>query len=122
MHNDSNLKEGFYQLVGQYVASCDCDIKRSLIDLRFPDVEPKKLSKALQNACAKGLIHSVERNVYRGGPKKSKGVFSQRKLTLTEEPADVGAIVTMAMRSRTPIELAWMGGPKTSPASQPSPC
>jgi hypothetical protein len=74
-------------------------MERAKISLAFPDMPARRLAKALENACNKRLIHSVDRGVYRGGPKP---------LADTNSAPDTTHVVPMALRNRLPIERAWM--------------
>lgn len=114
-------KNALYVAVGEHIASCHDEVPRSKLNERFPDVEPKRLSKALENACARKLIHVTQRNVYRGGP-KPVGSCIARKTNLSDDdvlPLDTEVIIQEAMKSRLPLEFAWMGmisGPSSSMA------
>ncbi|MDO9099672.1 MAG: hypothetical protein Q7V53_02860 [Caldisericota bacterium] len=89
-----------------------------MIDQAFPKVEPKRISKALENAAHRRLIHSVGRGQYRAGP-KPEPTSNMRNSWLSQAELDAmaQAILPTALSNRTPIETAWFGVARTGRAS-----
>jgi len=101
MSNIPTQNESLFHQIASYISSCDCEMKKSLIAKKFPDVEDKRLLKALENACSRGLIHSVSRGVYRSGPRPFKLAIAM------ESHHDTSTYLDMALKTRRPIERAW---------------
>lgn len=110
MRNTSNdiRTDCTFRRVAAYVNSCDCDLSREKIDLAFPELTPRQIAKALENACHRRLIHSVSRNIYRGGakPEPTASIRIVDVRASTHAP-DTSEVVSSALRRRTAIESAW---------------
>lgn len=118
-----------YRDVGEYVlAAKGIKIMRADLDAAFPGLPSKKLSKALENACAKGLIHSVDRGVYLGGKRPPRGQIElpvsapvdiapvapafkspviRNVVVAKPDCIDTSAMIEMALQSMPVIEKVW---------------
>lgn len=103
----------------QYVASRNRGVPKTELSEAFPDVEPRRLTKALENACARKLIHRDFTGLYKAGERTSNHSYLKRS---SDDDVDTAKLIASALQSRQPIERAWLNfGINNSPVdAQPS--
>lgn len=108
MLNRSQREESLYHRVADFVRRRGCATERQAIEDGFPDVDPKKIAKAIENASYRRLIHYAGHGRYKAGPKPEAYPRVRNQWPSQEElDAMARSIVPAALNSRTPIENAW---------------
>ncbi len=91
--------------VAQYVASCNGGVRRSDLQAAFPGADPKRLTKSMDNARSRKLIYRDADGMYKAGPRPAGNLVSRR---FSDEDVDTASLIASALKSRQPIERAWL--------------